>query len=147
MRMLYDVNVWVALLIAQHVHHERAREHFATLDAGEYAFLTQIVRISVLRILTTPALHAASAIPPITNTAAFAYLTSVLQSPKVRNLTEPPEVFVAWKDLAQYAKPAPNRWMDAYLCAIARHAGVPLVTFDTGMVAYGEYGVDVRVLG
>jgi hypothetical protein len=32
------------------------------------------------------------------------------------------------------------------LCAVARHAGVPIVTLDQGMLQYQRYGVDVRVL-
>jgi toxin-antitoxin system PIN domain toxin len=144
--MLYDANVWVALLIAQHVHNERARQHFDALAAGQYALLTQSVRISVSRILTLRSLHTSCSIEPITNAAAFDYLARITQSPKVRNLLEPAEIFVTWRDLAAHPHSAPNRWMDAYLCAIARHAGVPIVTLDQGMLHYAQYGVDVRVL-
>ena len=144
--MLYDANMWVAMLINRHVHHERALSHYDSVAGTGYVLLSQSVRISVLRLLTQPSIHREYALEPITNAAAFDYLARITQSPKVRNLLEPAEIFVTWRDLAAHPHPAPNRWMDAYLCAIARHAGVPMVTLDQGMLHYAQYGVDVRVL-
>ena len=144
--MLYDANMWVAMLIPRHVHHERALSHYDSVAGTGYVLLSQSVRISVLRLLTQPSIHRVYALEPITNTAAFDYLARITQSPKVRNLLEPAELFVTWRDLAAHLHPAPNRWMDAYLCAVARHAGVPIVTLDRGMLHYAQYGVDVVVL-
>ena len=144
--MLYDANMWVAMLIDRHAHHERALSHFNGLIEGEHVLLLQSVRITVLRLLTQPSIHRVYALEPITNTTAFDYLARITLSPKVRIMIEPAEIFVSWRDLAAHPHPAPNRWMDAYLCAIARHAGVPIVTLDQGMLQYQRYGVDVRVL-
>ena len=144
--MLYDANMWVAMLINRHVHHERALSHYDSVAGTGYVLLSQSVRISVLRLLTQPSIHREYALEPITNTAAFDYLARITQSPKVRNLLEPAELFVTWRDLAAHPHPAPNRWMDAYLCAVARHAGVPIVTLDRGMLNYAQYGVNVVVL-
>ena len=144
--MLYDANMWVAMLIPRHVHHERALSHYDSVTGTGYVLLSQSVRISVLRLLTQPSIHRVYALEPITNTAAFDYLARITQSPKVRNLLEPAELFVTWRDLAAHPHPAPNRWMDAYLCAVARHAGVPIVTLDRGMLHYAQYGVNVVVL-
>ena len=33
-----------------------------------------------------------------------------------------------------------------HMFAFARHAGVPIVTLDRGMLHYAQYGVDVVVL-
>ena len=144
--MLYDANMWVAMLIPRHVHHERALSHYDSVAGTGYVLLSQSVRISVLRLLTQPSIHRVYALEPITTTAAFDYLARITQSPKVRNLLEPAELFVTLRDLASHPHPAPNRWMDAYLCAVARHAGVPIVTLDRGMLHYAQYGVDVVVL-
>ena len=144
--MLYDANMWVAMLIPRHVHHERALSHYDSVAGTAYVLLSQSVRISVLRLLTQPSIHREYALAPITNTAALDYLARITQSPKVRNLLEPAELFVTWRDMAAHLHPAPNRWMDAYLCAVARHAGVPIVTLDRGMLHYAQFGVDVVVL-
>ncbi|MFM2031889.1 MAG: hypothetical protein RLZZ297_654 [Chloroflexota bacterium] len=144
--MLFDTNVWIALLLTTHPNHARARGYYVGLDEHAVVLLAQSVRISVLRLLTTPTLQRSYGTGPISNTTAHQIVESLVRAPRVRSLSEPADLFESWSDLVGHSLPDPQRWMDVYLCALARHAGVPLVTFDRALAAFRDHGVDVVVL-
>jgi hypothetical protein len=49
------VNVWVALTYEGHDHHEVARKWFEALDLDDRVCFCRFTQISLLRLLTTPA--------------------------------------------------------------------------------------------
>ena len=50
-----DVNVWMAALLPEHIHHELAKSWWESDEFDSICF-TRVTQISVLRLLTTPAI-------------------------------------------------------------------------------------------
>ncbi|MEM0965730.1 MAG: hypothetical protein AAGJ81_06250 [Verrucomicrobiota bacterium] len=59
---------------------------------------------------------------------------------------EVPGTRAPWLALARSPKPSPNRWMDAYLAAMAISNDLQMVTFDKGFVAYEGSGLNLFLL-
>lgn len=57
---------------------------------------------------------------------------------------EPANFERQWLEYARAGQPSPQRWMDAYLAAFARQAGMTFVTFDRGLTQFP--GLEVIVL-
>jgi predicted nucleic acid-binding protein len=74
--VLFDTNVWIALLLTTHPNHVQAREYYVGLDERAVVLLAQSVRISVLRLLTTPTVQRTYGTGPINNTAAHQIVES-----------------------------------------------------------------------
>lgn len=111
---LLDANALIALLVAEHEHHERARAWFATVGSAavnpivEGAFVRTVVRLG-----ETPA-------------TARAVLAALHEDPRIE----------FWSDDLSYAD-APlgavhghRQVTDAYLAAIAASHDATLATFD-----------------
>jgi toxin-antitoxin system PIN domain toxin len=128
-----DVNVWLAVLLADHVHRASARKWWERDQSAVIAF-SRFTQISVLRLLTT-------AVPmngkPLTMSAAWRAYDRLFEDDRVVLLPEPHSFEPAFRDLSSPRLASPKRWADAYIVAFAaRHNGT-LVTFDRAL-ANGE---------
>jgi uncharacterized protein len=141
--MLVDTNVLIALLVPTHPFHAIVT---TTLAHQPSLALCNSVQISLMRLLTTPALQQRYGIGAKSNSDVLEILAALRAHPQVTHLAEPPEVYGQWRLLAHHSEPAPRRWMDAYLAALALHHGVPIVTLDQGFAQYREHGVQVVVV-
>lgn len=121
---LLDVNVWLALAVEEHVHH-RAAVTYWNAEAPPRYFCRHSA-MSLVRLLTQPTLMSGA---PLALVAAWTLYERFANLPGVELLHEPQGVDV---ELAALIRPKlPSRlFIDAYFAALARSAGLRLVTFD-----------------
>ncbi len=122
---LLDVNVWLALAIEEHPHHDIAVSYWNRQSAAA-RFFCRVSAMSLVRLLTHPKLMAEK---PFTLAKAWAFYRSFAALPGVAMLSEPEGIDA---DLEAMIMPKlPSRlFTDAYFAAMARRGHVRLVTFD-----------------
>jgi toxin-antitoxin system PIN domain toxin len=125
-----DVNVWMALLLENHIHRQAARLWWQAADAA-IAF-TRFTEISVLRLLTTAA--AMDGKPLGINEAWRAY-DRLFADERVCFMPEPPEIEKRFRLNTRGRSASPKVWADAWLLAFAQSADGTLVTFDRALAA------------
>lgn len=137
---LADVNVWIALVYGQHVHHRLARRWFEGLPA-EGVLFCRLTQLGFLRLLTTRPVMGADT---VSQREAWKCYDQTMLDSRVGFLPEPPNVEAALRTLTQSAEASRRVWSDAYLAAVASVAGLAIATLDQGFRAIK--GVDVTVL-
>jgi toxin-antitoxin system PIN domain toxin len=143
---LCDANVWLALAVSEHVHHEAARTWLDSVHERRSVLFCRATQQSLLRLLTTRAVLAPYWGSPLTNVEAWdLYDTLIGDDRIVFRPDEPPEID-RWRRLfAIRTTASPKLWMDAYLAAFARAAGCQMVTADS---AFRQFtGMDLLLLG
>lgn len=122
---LLDVNVWLALAIEEHPHHRAATSYWAR-EAGAARFFCRLSAMSLVRLLVHPKLMADK---PLTLSKAWGMYRGFAALPGVAMLGDPEGLD---GELGALVTPKlPSRlFTDAYFAALARKAGVRLVTFD-----------------
>ena len=137
-RSFPDLNVWLALAVADHPHHSSAKSWWeAEVSLIGFSRLTQI---GLLRLLTTASVMGGM---PLTNVEAWRVYDAFLTDPRVRVFAELPALddwFRAWSGLPQAA---PKAWADAYLAAHAAANDALLITFDR---AFANFPIQCRIL-
>lgn len=128
--LLADSNVWLALALSKHECHAAVRDWLGQRTPSETVFFCRLTQLSFLRLLTTQAVFAPYAIPPLSNKAAWTAYEGFLAHDRISWAAEPRGLEAVWKKLAGGAKPSPKLWMDAYLAAFAITAEYQLVTID-----------------
>jgi toxin-antitoxin system PIN domain toxin len=124
---LLDVNVLVALLDGEHVHHDAAHDWFAGARRRRWS-TTPLTENGAIRVLSNPAYHAAALTP-----------TSIRQHlQRFCSLDDhvfwPSDVSLLDKDaLTAHAAVTHRQLTDVYLLALAVKHGGCLATFDTGI--------------
>jgi len=126
MTCLPDVNVWIALTVAGHVHHAAAAGWYEHAPYERIVF-SRVTQMAFLRLLTNPKVMGPDAL-----TAARAWKTYDLwrAQERVALAAEPPGLEETWRRLPHPASGGPNFWTDAYLAAFASVSGFALATFD-----------------
>jgi toxin-antitoxin system PIN domain toxin len=138
---LGDVNVFLALLVSHHDHHNLAREWFDDLSAGE-AGLCRIVQLSLVRLLGNRSVMGPYTVPA---GKAWATIQELLEDERVEFVAESDGLDYAFPLLLNYPMPTPKLVADAYLAAFAISARRRLVTLDAGFRQFSR--LDFRVLG
>jgi toxin-antitoxin system PIN domain toxin len=123
-----DANVWLALAVEAHTHHQRARTYWQQ-EAAPVAAFCRVTQMAFLRLLTNPAVMGTQVLSP---SAAWAKTSDFMRLPEVELLDEPLGVEDPWERFATAGRTSPNLWTDAYLAAFAVQAGLRLVSFDKG---------------
>ncbi|ORV18231.1 type II toxin-antitoxin system VapC family toxin [Mycobacterium celatum] len=142
---LCDTNVWLALALSGHVHHDVARRWLDTIDEPGVIHFCRATQQSFLRLLTNRTVLGAYGLPPLTNSQAWAACAAFLEDDRiVLTSREPDGLEAQWKAFAVRRSSAPKVWMDAYLAAFARTGGFELVTTDTDFRQYR--GIGLRLL-
>jgi toxin-antitoxin system PIN domain toxin len=135
-----DVNVWVALILAEHTHASRARRWVESAAADKLA-LCRVTQMSLLRLLTNShvmskdVFHAKD---------AWHVFDRLLKETNIFFAVEPPDIDYWWRELTAAGRTGSNSWTDAYLAAFAQAAGYTLVTFDRGFEGYKS--IPLRIL-
>jgi len=138
---LVDVNVWVALALADHPAHPAARDWFLTLSAGEAAFCT-FTELAFLRLLTNPALTSGGV--PFTVAEAWAARAALRRNARVTEVSEPGGLMVELERQTQRLRHLSGAsWTDLYLSAFAARTGLRLATLDRAL-ARRTKGVWIR---
>jgi toxin-antitoxin system PIN domain toxin len=128
MPFLADVNVWLALLVKEHIHHAPAFAWFETLGPNEGG-MCRVIQLALLRLLCNRSIMAAGA---LTAAEAWNRVVELLQDERVKFYAEPPALDSLLPGMLGRLVPAPNLITDAYLAAFAAASNVRLATFDRG---------------
>jgi len=124
-----DINVWIALTVAGHEHHEAATEWYAGAE-WDTLVVSRITQMGFLRLLTNK--HVMK--KQVANSeGAWAIVDELRRNPAIRFALEPPGIETVWRKLTAGMDHSPNAWTDAWLAAFAIRTGYTLVTFDQGL--------------
>jgi toxin-antitoxin system PIN domain toxin len=127
---LLDSNIWLALAFPAHDSHTAAVEWLKTQSRDSRLLFCRSTQQSVLRLLTTAAVHAPLGDQPLTNMEAWSVVEGFLANPRIALAPEPSGLETHWKRFAATSTTSPKLWMDAYLAAFAAAGGYTLVTTD-----------------
>jgi toxin-antitoxin system PIN domain toxin len=127
MNYLADVNLWIALVADQHVHHPAASRWFRNLGDDKLAFC-RVTQMGFLRLLTNKHVMQEEVVGP---DQAWETYRALRSDWRIRYLAEPVELAELWHSFTLGRATSPNLWTDAYLCAFVHAAGLTLVTFDS----------------
>jgi toxin-antitoxin system PIN domain toxin len=141
MTCLPDVNVWLALTVAEHVHHAAATQWFEAPEHQRIAFC-RVTQMGFLRLLTNPRVMADAMLSP---ERAWSLLDALLRDSRIFFSAEPPGLETFFRESTRRRQRGANFWTDAYLSAFASAAGFTIVTFDTGFDRYKD--IRLRLLG
>jgi len=141
MTCLPDVNVWLALTVAEHVHHAAAMQWFETPEHEQIAFC-RVTQMGFLRLLTNPRVMADAALTP---ERAWNLLDTLLRDIRIFFSAEPLDLETFFRGSTRRRQRGVNSWTDAYLSAFASAAGFTLVTFDVGYARHKD--IQLRLLG
>lgn len=142
---LLDLNVWLALSVKGHAHHQPAAAWLNAEKGTSRIILTRATQSGLLRLLTTEQIMAPYGRSAHSNDEAWRIVTAWTQLDYVDFEPEPLKLEDLWGLLASHQRPSPKLWNDAYLAAFAQRSGHRLVTFDT---AFRQFkGVDLLLLG
>lgn len=124
-----DVNVWFALLYADHVHRASALTWWQS-EASERIAFTRLTQLSVLRLSTTAAaMHG----QPLSMAEAWQAYDRLFEDDRVLVYPEPPGLEAQFRQLSEAPVASPKVWADAYLVAFASGHSGQLVTFDRAL--------------
>jgi toxin-antitoxin system PIN domain toxin len=134
-----DVNVWLALLLADHTHRAAATAWWES-DSAETIAFCRVTQISVLRLLTT---SAAMNGKPLSMKQAWRAYERLFEDDRVAFMPEPDGFEPEFKRRSSSGTASPKVWADSYLLAFAVRANATVVTFDQ---AFENRGAQCLVL-
>ena len=144
MTYLPDINVWIALAVAEHIHFKPATAWFqerieAAHDAIAFCRVTQM---GFLRLLTRSTVMGSDALTPA---QAWDFFDKLRSEGRLFFADEPSGLESNWRSITRHRHSlAAASWTDAYLAAFAATSGFSLVTFDRGLAR--QPGIQVRLL-
>jgi toxin-antitoxin system PIN domain toxin len=143
---LCDSNVWLALVLSGHAHHEAVQAWFSGVRQRGAVLFCRSTQQSLLRLLTNSAVLAPYGNPPLGNQEAWSVYEQLAADHRVgMRAVEPSDLEPEWARLALGSSASPKLWMDAYLAAFALTGGYKMVTTDH---AYQQFeGLDLLLLG
>ena len=128
---LCDANVWLALALSRHVHHQESRRWFDSVAEPTSIVFCRATQQTLLRLLTNSAVLAPYGNRALTNAQAWKVYEAFAADDRVAmRVDEPIHLESHWKRLAARNTASPKLWMDAYLAAFAITADFALVTTD-----------------
>jgi len=145
---LPDINVWLALAVQEHPHHQAALRYWATAQAestregaaaasagsGSRLWFCRVTMLGLVRLLCQPKAVGPGALDTL---AAWALYTRYRALPHIGLLREPEGCDDALRTLVGAGSLPPRLWTDAYLAALSLSAGLRLVTFDRDFERFG----------
>ena len=127
-----DMNVWLALATAEHIHSALAKNWWKSED-GAIAFC-RLTQLGFLRLMTTAAAMDGK---PLTIAEAWRVYDRLYDDDRVTFVAEPVEVEKRFREKAVGRTASPKVWADAWLLATAQEAGGVLVTLDKALAGRG----------
>jgi len=131
---LPDINVWVALASARHIHNQVAARWFDGIGDGQAVFC-RITQMGLLRLLTNSLVMGSDTARPSEAWKVYQVLAS---DPRAHFSPEPPGLEPVWQRLTRNTKVGQSRWTDTYLQAFAQLRELSVVTFDRGFQRFGN---------
>ncbi|MFP5275468.1 MAG: TA system VapC family ribonuclease toxin [Acidobacteriota bacterium] len=127
-----DLNVWLALATAEHVH-ARLAHRWWDGEEGAIAFC-RLTQLGFLRLMTTAAAMDGK---PLTVAAAWRVYDRFFEDDRVIFVPEPSAAELEFRKRAVGRIASPKVWADAWLLAFAQAAEGVLVTFDKALRSRG----------
>jgi toxin-antitoxin system PIN domain toxin len=124
-----DVNVWLALMRADHVHRQSAKTWWEA-DCSDKILFSRVTQISVLRLLTT---SAAMNGKPLSMRQAWHAFDRLFEDDRVKLLSEPEHFDIEFRKRTSTKLASPKAWADAYIVAFATKHNAMLITFDRAL--------------
>jgi toxin-antitoxin system PIN domain toxin len=140
MTFLPDVNVWVAIAVAEHEHHDRAANWLESTHGHGLAFC-RVTQMGFLRLLTN--VHVMKG-DQFSLNGAWQLFDRLVEEAGARIVPEPELLEPIWRRATAMAVGGQNAWTNAYICAFAEASGFTVVTFDRGLA--GHRKANVRLL-
>jgi len=129
-----DANVWLALLLADHVH-RRAAVSWWNRDQSDNIAFSRVTQLTILRLLTTA--HVMNG-KPLSMRSAWAAYDELFEDARVSWCAEPAHMEEKFRKLTSGRIASPKLWADAYLLAMADALDATLVTFDQALAKHSE---------
>lgn len=127
---LPDVNIWLALALSGHSHHQAARKWLDGQQKAGSIFFCRATQQGLVRLVSTAEVMTCYGIPPLANREAWDVIESFMEDDRIGFANEPAGVEEVWKNLAIRDTHSPKLWMDAWLAAFAKASGFEMVTTD-----------------
>ena len=141
MQILCDSNIFLALCLESHPHHQRVLSWLDKLADGDgvcFCRATQQTFLTVKEWLKEDV---------CTNEGAIAVYRQVCIDERVGFVVEEASgIEDLWLKLASLPECAPKLWMDAYLAALAISHSLPFATLDKGFERYRSQGLELLLL-
>lgn len=132
-----DINIWLALLFADHDHRSHALNWWDT-DTSDVIALTRFTQLGLLRLLTTAAaMHGR----PLAMPEAWVAYDRLFEDDRVAFLGEPSDLERRLRVAAVAPFASPKLWADAYLIAFSESCGATLVTFDRALAGRCKHSI------
>jgi len=122
---LLDVNVWLALVDENHVHHERALAYWQDQSVREIAFC-RVTMLAFLRLSTHP--RVLSRLLAVDE--AWEIYQRYRTEAHVGFVGDSPEIDIMFRPLSRQTNSSHHLWTDCYFAALARCNQCRLVSFD-----------------
>ena len=132
-----DVNVWLALSVSGHPHHDVASSWLERLPDDSTLIFSRFTQLGLLRLLANNAVMGDNA---LTLGEAWAVYDRWLQDPRVEFYPEPRNVDAAFRRATEpFAGNAASKWVgDCWLLAYAKATQARLVTFDQALCEFAR---------
>lgn len=117
--LLPDINVWLAMTFASHVHHSIAKTWFQGLAPGTNCTFCRLTQQGFLRIATNAKAFQSES---LTLQEAWRVFDQLVADPKVGFAVESGDVEVHWRSFTQGQAYSTNVWSDAYLVPLPLRA-------------------------
>ena len=124
-----DINVWLALSAAGHIHHPVAARWLDNLGASSKVCFCRVTQMGFLRLLTSEAVLGSET---LTQVEAWRAYDQFLEDERIIFSNEPPHLEREFRLFSSRQQPLPKTWTDSYLAAFSVAAELTLVTFDQG---------------
>jgi len=132
-----DVNVWLALSVAEHAHSRDAWNWLKALTPDATLAFSRYTQLGILRLLTNPAVMGEH---PLTLQKSWSVYDRWREDPRVEFYAESRDADTEFRKLTQPfgTKPA-SKWVgDCWLLACAAGLGATLVTFDRTLYGFAR---------
>jgi len=126
---LVDVNLWLAITWAEHVHNQPAKDWFDQED-DDLAFC-RVTQMGLLRMLTNPAVLGAEA---LSRRRAWEVFGALTLDPRMHFLSEPQGLDALWMAFSKRDDSSHKLWTDDYLAAFAQAGNLDVATLDRGFL-------------
>jgi toxin-antitoxin system PIN domain toxin len=134
-----DINVWLALVASEHVHHASANRWWEQ-DTGRIGF-SRFTQLGFLRLMTTAAAMDGK---PLTMAEAWRVHDRLFSDDRVALVPEPAGIEKRFRECASGRTASLKLLADAWLEAFADSAGGVMVTFDRALAARARNAVLLR---
>ena len=122
---LLDVNVWLALVDENHVHHEKARNYWCGKSSGEIAFC-RVTALAFFRLSTHPKILSR----PLSSEEAWNIYQRYRDEARVGFILDSAGVDQGVMEYSIQSDFIHELWTDCYLAALARFRNCRVVSFD-----------------